>query len=381
MTVKLTPAAALNMDRAQARVIMTQPFFAAIMLQHPFTITDAIPTAATNAYGRLMFNPKFVEALEVDQLVHLICHEIMHYILDHPGRLNHRDPKRWNIACDAVINDILVDAGCGRQIAGGVYMDGARAKSEDQVYNELPEMPEGPGGAGMDLDYGNDGEEGNEPVSASDREAHESRLRSEVAAAAQVARMAGKFGGRLAEIVADIINVETPWYDKLERFMESFRAAEYSWKRPNRRYVTTGHYLPSIGSVPSMGTVVLQVDVSGSISKAELDHYNGHIKRIVEQCNPEEVHVIYVDTGVVKHETFAGGEEVNLNFYSGGGTDMEAGFNYVEDQGIQPDVLVCLTDGYTGFTNAPSMPVVWCCSTDVVPPYGDLVPFKIHEKR
>jgi predicted metal-dependent peptidase len=126
-----------------------------------------------------------------------------------------------------------------------------------------------------------------------------------------------------------------------------------------------------------MGELVVQVDVSGSISKRELDYYNGHMARIIELCKPERVHVLYVDTHVCKHETFEEGEEFKLEFYSGGGTDMEAGFEYLDKQGIQPEVIVVLTDGYTSFrpTSPASAPVVWCISTDVVAPYGETVPF------
>jgi predicted metal-dependent peptidase len=130
-----------------------------------------------------------------------------------------------------------------------------------------------------------------------------------------------------------------------------------------------------------MGEVVIQVDVSGSISKVELDHYNGHLQRIVSQCNPSRVHVLYVDTAVAKHEVFEQGEEVALTFYCGGGTDMEEGFNYIAKEGIKPEVFVCLTDGYTSFdeANAPDYPVVWCISSDIRAPYGDNIPFTLEQ--
>jgi predicted metal-dependent peptidase len=124
-----------------------------------------------------------------------------------------------------------------------------------------------------------------------------------------------------------------------------------------------------------MGEVVVQVDVSGSISKQELAYYNGHLSRIIEMCRPEKVHVIYTDTEVKKHMEFDCGEEVSLEFFSGGGTDMEAGFDFCAEQGIEPVVFVCLTDMYTSFTAEPTFPVIWCASSDVVAPYGETIPF------
>jgi predicted metal-dependent peptidase len=161
--------------------------------------------------------------------------------------------------------------------------------------------------------------------------------------------------------------------------MTSFTRGDYTWARPNRRFANC--YLPSTGKTAEMGEVVIQVDVSGSISKLELDHYNGHLQRIVSQCNPSRVHVLYVDTAVAKHEVFEQGEEVALTFYCGGGTDMEEGFNYIAKEGIKPEVFVCLTDGYTDFNeaNAPDYPVVWCISSDIRAPYGDNIPFTLEQ--
>jgi predicted metal-dependent peptidase len=78
---------------------------------------------------------------------------------------------------------------------------------------------------------------------------------------------------------------------------------------------------------------------------------------------------------------FEQGEEVTLEFYSGGGTDMEAGFDYIAKEGIDPEVFVCLTDGYTDFSvaNAPSYPVLWCISSDIEAPYGENIHFSLEQ--
>jgi predicted metal-dependent peptidase len=88
---------------------------------------------------------------------------------------------------------------------------------------------------------------------------------------------------------------------------------------------------------------------------------------------------LYVDTSVAKHEVFEQGEEVALTFYCGGGTDMEEGFNYIAKEGINPEVFVCLTDGYfdCNIANAPDYPVVWCISSDITPAYGDTIHFTL----
>jgi len=83
----------------------------------------------------------------------------------------------------------------------------------------------------------------------------------------------------------------------------------------------------------------------------------------------------------MRYEEFEQDQEVKLEFFSGGGTDMEEGFKFIDEQGINPNVFVCLTDGYTGFNedNAPDYPVVWCISSDVQAPYGETVHFEMEQ--
>ena len=129
-----------------------------------------------------------------------------------------------------------------------------------------------------------------------------------------------------------------------------------------------------------MGPIVIVEDISGSIQEIEARHYAGHMTRIVETCRPSHVHVLYIDTQIKVHDEFEYGEEIEFKFLRGGGTDMTAAFRYLEEHGIEPDVLICLTDGYTPFGEEQSYPVVWCISSDVVPPHGVHIPFKLQDQ-
>jgi predicted metal-dependent peptidase len=373
--------AVTTLDRAKVSIVTQHPFFASILMKRKLIVDNTIPTAAVDQRGQIYYNEQFVEKLSVDELVFLLCHEVGHVIGQHALRRGARHAKKWNIAGDAWINDMLKDAGIGSFIEGGVNMPGSKDETVDVIYNKLPDMPDnggggqGPGGIGDDLI------ERGAALTSEEADRIDAETRVEIAQAAQAAKAQGKMPGGLAKIVADLIDPGTPWYEILERHMTNMTRGDYSWARPNRRFLSHA-YLPSTGKVAQMGEIVIQVDVSGSISKLELDHYNGHLKRIVEQCNPERVHVLYVDTAVAKHEVFEQGEEVALTFYCGGGTDMEEGFNYLAREGIEPEMFVCLTDGYTSFNESsnPAYPVIWCISSDIVAPYGENVHFTLEQK-
>lgn len=365
--------AVTSLDKAKVSIVTQHPFFASILMKRQLIDDETIPTAAVDQRGQIYINPKWFNTLSVDEIVFVLAHEIGHVIGQHASRRGTRNAKKWNIAGDAWINDMLKASGIGQPIKGCVDMPGSKDETVDEIYNKLPDGDdEGPGGTGDDLI------ERGSPVSPDEATRIDAETRVEIAQAAQAAKAQGKMPAALAKIIADLIDPGTPWHEILERYMTSFTRGDYTWSRPNRRFADIA-YLPSTGKLPEMGEIVVQIDVSGSISQRELAYYNGHLSRIIEQCNPERVHVLYVDTRVCKHEVFEQGEEVTLEFYSGGGTDMEAGFDYIAKEGIDPEVFVCLTDGYTDFSvaNAPSYPVLWCISSDIEAPYGENIHFSL----
>lgn len=366
------------LDRAKANLVYRHPFFASILMRRPLIADENVGTAGVCQRGHIYYNPAFINGdgtkqfpgLTLEQCIFLLCHEVMHVVGMHAARLHDRDRDRWNIAADAWINDLLQVEKVGQFIPGGVDMPGSMNELVDDIYNRLPIQPQstggGPGGIGGDL------LQRGAPMTEEEASAITAETKVALAQAAQAAKMQGMLPGSIAALVADLIASRVPWHDVLERYMVGFTRSDPSWRRPNRRFEA---YLPSTGKLPAMGKIVLQIDVSGSISKLELDHYNGHLQRIVELCRPEQVDVLYVDTRVAKHETFGPDDEVKLEFYSGGGTDMEAGFRYIEKEGMDPDVVVVLTDGLTPFTTAPDVPVVWVCSTKQEIPYGTVIQF------
>lgn len=377
-----------KLDKAKAQIVLDFPFFASILLKKKLTADKTIPTLAVDARGNIYYNEKFIENLTVPQLVWGLCHEIGHVIGQHAVRRKTRNHKRWNYAGDAWINDMLDDANVGTRIPNTVDMKGSKDKTTETIYDELPQQQQGKGkgkggqgngGDGDDWDNGLGDDIMQEDLTESEMKEIEANAKVEIAQAAQSAKARGKLPGKLAEIVASILEVKTPWYDILHRHMNEYVKQDQTWIKPNRRHIGRGVYLPSISNEPAMGELVIQVDVSGSISKRELDYYNGHLSRIVSQCNPTKVHVLYTDTEVQKYVEFDQGQDIALEFYSGGGTDMPAGFDFCNDKGIDPCVFVCLTDGYTGFGEPPRFPVVWCISSDVVAAHGETIHFEMEQ--
>jgi len=374
-----------RLAKAKTSLILEHPFIGSIALGMPHTymtpeFEDALrasgrePTACTNG-KRVQYSPAFVSDLTDEELKFLVAHECMHPMLEHNFRRQSRDPRKWNIAADYVINQLLVDEGIGKFIEGGclnkALYDAGGGMSE-QIYTLLPESNDdgdgggdgGVGGIGQDLEDG----EGTQQDQA--QQAAEWRVK--VAQAAQAAKMMGKLSAGMERLVDGILNPTVDWREVLQRFVVKFKTDDRSFSRPNRRFLSQGMYLPSRnGEV--MGPIAFFIDCSGSVDDAQLAQMAAEVRTVHETLRPEKLHVVYFDSVVSHYDCFGPDDDVKINFHGGGGTDVRAAFDYLDTEGHADEVLcaVVLTDGYTPYPEGANYPVIWAMTTDMQAPFGD----------
>jgi predicted metal-dependent peptidase len=366
-----------RVDKAKVLLIVDHPFFGVAVSKREIQYDYNIPTAAMSATGQMYLNPSWAYDLNVKQLMFLLAHEAMHFMLGHSLRKGWRKPMPWNIACDKVINDTLLDAKVGEFIDGGINEEGARDQAAEQLYDENEDW--GSAGGGIGDDIGDTTDENGNQLSPEQLTKIEVQTQVELIQAAKVAKQIGNLPSGVERIVEELVKVHTPWHEILERYMNGKVKDDYSWSRPNRRFVTSGLYLPSSDYVPKMGEVVIGVDTSGSIGPRELAEFNAHIDRIIEGCNPEKVHVVYCDYVVNHTETFEPDDfPVKLHPHGGGGTRFNPVFDWVAEQGIEPDVLVYLTDGDGNQADVEQPPydTVWLTTHNTEFPWGEVIEFK-----
>ena len=126
----------------------------------------------------------------------------------------------------------------------------------------------------------------------------------------------------------------------------------------------SGEYLPS-GVSEVMNEIVIGIDTSGSIGGAFIAQFLGEVKGIVDSLQPELVRLLYWDTKVCKEEVYLSEDFDNIirttKPEGGGGTDPRCVTQYMETNGIKPECVVMLTDGYVGSWGGEwSVPVLWC---------------------
>ena len=149
------------------------------------------------------------------------------------------------------------------------------------------------------------------------------------------------------------------WRAILRDFVAATAPCDYRWTPPNRRYIASGLYLPSVER-RGLGEIVIAVDTSGSIGKVELEQFAGEISAISEEAQPEAIHVVYCDAAVQSSQEFTASEPVRLEPKGGGGTDFRPVFQWVAENDIDPVSLIYLTDlCCDSFPEPPNCPVLW----------------------
>lgn len=384
---------------AFSKMTIKRPFFGAVAAPMEKVLLDdpsdplfaAIPTAGVDGV-KMYFNVLYCLNLSFDQLYGLARHETGHQALGHSFRRNGRDPVVWNIACDAVINyDIRADGDALPD--GGVYFDWVdETLSAEEVYvklltenkDDLDDFLQqcGAGSDGEDDDEGAPQGKGKglpRDVLDAPAEASEAEVSARVASAARMAKLAGEGGATLDRVIGGALEPRVRWQDVLRSFMHSAtERADYTFKRPNRRFVSSNIYMPSLFS-EAMGRLVIGVDTSGSIGPEILDQVAGELSSIVADCRPSRVDVVYCDYVVSSVESFTPDEPVKLHPKGGGGTRFKPVFDWVEANTDEPPVaLIYFTDTYGSFSELvdPGYPVLWGLTERVphfTPPFGNSV--------
>lgn len=413
-----TPALT-RMIGARTALVLDEAFFGTLALKLQLVEDPSCPTAWTDG-THLGFNPNFVLSLSREELIALFEHEVMHCANGHPWRRDGREPRRWNEACDRAINPIIRNAG-GKLPEGALFeLEPSHAgMSAEWVFARIPQpqgnqgdqsqqgngQGQGEQGQGSSQQPGEQGKqqskggksgsefgevrdapttsqaeskgEGEEEGTAAGSEEIQTEADWEQAVqqAAQVAKSQGKLPGGMERLAKDIAQNKVDWRSVLARFVQEHARADYSWNRPNARYMPSGLYLPGLHN-EEMGAVALAIDTSGSIDRVALEQFRGEVNQIVSELRPRQVSVMYCDSKLHRVDTFSPDDEITFRPVGGGGTSFVPVFEALDTLEEPPVCVVYFTDMYGRFPEAePAVPTLWVSTSRVVEaPFGEVVP-------
>ena len=346
----------------------------------PFLIQGqrALPTIGVDGRN-LWYNPEFIKSVKLKELMGLMAHEALHPAFLHLTRVYNRDPKRWNMAGDYIINLVVKKAKLDLP-EGALYDEKYESWTTDEVYNDLESQQKQSKGSkdpgkgccqGMIKPQGS-GDDG-EPTEE-ERAAMDQQWRGILTQAATMAKAAGKLPGGIELLIDDLLKPTISWQSVLAAFIENACRNNYDWEVPDQSYLQNGIYVPSLHN-KEVGTIGIIIDTSGSIGARELQQYASEVSSILQTVRPEKIYVIYVDAAVADVQEFDV-SDLPLKFEpkGGGGTDFKPGFKWLEDNDIHPKCVIYFTDlCCSSYPQKPDYPVMWAAT--MAEHYIDKVPF------
>jgi predicted metal-dependent peptidase len=404
----------MKVDNGRMDIAINFPVYGSVIIRLNLIEDPTCKTAWTDGVS-IGYNVDYVASLSHEQIIGLFVHEALHVMLKHPLRaaensIYKAQHTRYNYACDYALNPIIKRTPGMDIHPNWLYEQKWDDDLAEEIFHQLPEDPrdqmygnagDQPGEVrpwpGVDAD-GNPKTGGNKPTQA-EIDAAKNEIDRWVRAAEMKAQGAGKLDIGTKEVIKKATANTVKWEDELQFLCETIVKNDYTWKRPNNKYVPFDVYLPSMDGTKS-SDMIFFIDTSGSLGTTQLRQIMGEVRTIIESFNIRVI-VIYWNTGFRGVEIFEPEDVLEptwvLNAKSGGGTSFEGCWDWLEENvdeyDIEPEAIVFFSDlecsDYPDYE--PDMPVIWAQVPDYygsfdtsylhyLPDYGSHVKIPIYRK-
>lgn len=360
------------LDKAKIQ-LMARPnttFITTVCFSMIHQFDEKIPTACTNG-EYIKYNPNFWMKQSPAKQLGLLLHETWHVAFDHVSEMYQRDDinqDKLNVAQDYVINNMLDSAGF--ELPDGGYMDHKfDGMSAMQIYQLIPDPP-----PSFNRDV--------EPNGGTSPEEARERLNDILIKATLQSQMAGddpgSIPGAIQVYVDSLVNPKLPWDRILIRYFNRMQKSDYSFRKPNKRYLPYDVILPTAYS-EALGDVAFAFDMSGSVSDKETKQFVSDSYHVLKKVKPRTLNLVQFDTRVFQVDEIRTEQELmRIDFRGRGGTAIDPVMEW--GQKNKPDVLVVFTDGY--FRPAsfdPGVPVIWIIHDNPkwTAPFGKVIHYNI----
>lgn len=373
---------AARLSEARILLLKDYPFFGRLLMNLRFGLADC-GTAFTDM-TRIVFDPDFAARLSEDGIICVLIHEVLHCVLKHCTRGRGKHHFIYNLACDIVVNSVILDMlGKDDIKVDNVSLmhlapDGTegRDNTAEEIYDMLihmtPEQVEGFCEGGIDDHSVWNGIEGQMW-----EEIWEERIRKASQHCGRGSGIPDYIARHLTEIDR---NPRVNWRQVIHDFIQ-FDRNDFDFKRPDRRYMP-GLFMPSYRENVDgcrVDDLWFLVDTSGSVSDGALSVAYSEICQAIEQIGSLNGILSFFDEEVSAPIPFESVEDIiSIKPIGGGGTSFEAIFDKLGELvsiGEAPGLMIIITDGYSTFPDeerALGIPVMWIIvDSDVTPTFGE----------
>ena len=419
MPTRSARESAIRISNCITDLLKDQPFFGSLALRLPIRPDRSRKTLASDG-KEIRYAPDWVATTDAHIIKTAIGRVVLACALKHHTRRSDRDPERWQHASQLVTHHLLEDAGFklppDAQAWEGLSVEEAYDRLPDPDGEDTPQPPPLSGapqsaatGAGQERDDQDsapqpDQPDTEEPDAPSDDEANpdpdgagdwqpsedpagtgeimdaapganasdnpdapdftqeEQDWDEAMHQALNLARAEGKAPGAIKETIEAAHRSTLDWRSLLRRYMTDTAARDYSWTMPNRRFIDSGLYLPSIRS-EGMDSIAVIVDSSGSVDRDTLAAFWSEIRQVAAEIEPRSVIVLQVDATLQDEQHYHPHElPPRLDVKGRWGTDFRPGFARLAEQHIRPAICLYFTDmDCSDYPDTrPDFPVLWC---------------------
>jgi predicted metal-dependent peptidase len=375
--------------------------------------TEEVPTLATDKWWRVYVNPKFFGSLTEDEGAMVLIHEIWHPLgLDweraEQAHVQIDETVMWNIARDIEINEgkgdffkrlpkipyynkegkLVADEPCsakGLNMPEGLFAEQyfellkknrpdlripimlVVVGSDDGGGDSGPDQTPRPGGGvcGSCADGHKKPWELPAPDKCDTPGQSEARTRLVQTATAQAIAEASQSRGNVPagwqRWANRILKPKVKWQEELGPSIKGYLSQVSggvipTFRKIGRRQTSDPRILPP-AKLKIIPRVAFILDTSGSMSDDYLAQSRAEVDGVLTSLGRSvNVTVYHTDAAAAEAQKVMAAE--HLVPFGGGGTDMGAGFEAIEEAGRHnpeevPDLIVCITDGFTPWPKHP----------------------------
>ena len=356
-----------RIEKVKAKLILEQPYFGTIASGLKCELNENIQSFKTTP-GKFEYNDDFIETLSDEQISFTLTNCAMHYALDYKQRKENRIDWLWTLAQDYAINSLLVNNGMNapKYLNHDIRFDKISA---EEIYNTL-------------IDEIDDKQEEHESVEHIQYEQETIDKENDEASKdnnAQLLNKAKKYGDLPLDIevlIPELFDSQIDWKNELYEVIEQSMKFDYTLSPPNKRYISQGIALPSLGGTKAK--IVIAIDSSGSIDEVLLATFLSEVQGIMNQFDNFEIDLIYADVKVHEHTILLPGDLLEQKIVGGGGTNFENTFKYIEENIYDITLFLYFTDGIGKFPKEESIfETIWVLASDEVEvPFGRTIQLK-----
>jgi predicted metal-dependent peptidase len=178
-------------------------------------------------------------------------------------------------------------------------------------------------------------------------------------------KKAGDIPGEVQQTLKKFLKPKLPWRQLLQQFLTQLLDQDYSWRRPNRRYLSQGAYLPSLmDDDGGLEHLAYYFDTSASVTDPQVVRFNSEVKHIKESFRPQKLTLVQFDRRIQKETVYLEDDPFDcLEVQGRGGTSLVCVREHIIEH--RPTAVVVFSDlECAPMEKLPAglnIPILWVC--------------------